>query len=337
MAILKYLIYIVLIIQLSSCYTDFNPKSDEKPELCINSLITAGEPIEVRLSHTYHYNLINTDTDLSVNDGIVRIFINDIEVDKDYVPKEGDRIVIYAESPTYGSAMAEVSVPKALCLGNINYKVTEINENNKTISEIGNSEYQLNVDFNLEVEIEIINNDSKVNYFQFYYEGYYPTVNGISRMENFSEEEKIFFHPGNLEYSLENIFQEHIGILDNAISAEISSHYQLFTDKMFSNEKYTLHLLFTAGKYEMQTDFLSRELFDCGVMIHINSISQSLYNYGLYLWNQEESMSANLADFGLADLKWGYSNVSTGAGIVAARTKNKIRIDISDFLREQLP
>lgn len=51
MAILRYIIPILSVFLLTGCYEDFNPEIDTKPVLCLNSLITAGKPIEVDITH----------------------------------------------------------------------------------------------------------------------------------------------------------------------------------------------------------------------------------------------------------------------------------------------
>ena len=40
-----------------------------------------------------------------------------------------------------------------------------------------------------------------------------------------------------------------------------------------------------------------------------------------------------MADIGFADPTWGYSNVSTGAGVVAAQSTTSVTIDLTEFLK----
>ena len=56
MAILKYLYPVTFALLLSGCYEDFVPKIDVGPVLCINSVITAGQPIDVSVSHSWMYD-----------------------------------------------------------------------------------------------------------------------------------------------------------------------------------------------------------------------------------------------------------------------------------------
>lgn len=43
-----------------------------------------------------------------------------------------------------------------------------------------------------------------------------------------------------------------------------------------------------------------------------------------------------VGDVGFCDPAWGYSNVSTGAGVVAARSKSSATIILTDFLQKEL-
>ena len=104
MAILKHIIPLALAALTASCYEDFTPKVDTRPVLCINALITAGEPFDVQMTHTWRYD--NPGTDHSVNDAQVSIYANGNPVGRDYVANEGDVIRIAATSPTYGDAEA---------------------------------------------------------------------------------------------------------------------------------------------------------------------------------------------------------------------------------------
>ncbi len=121
MAILRYILSILAATLLTGCYEDFSPEIDTKPVLCLNSLITAGEPIEVKVSHTWMFNDEKGKSNHEVTDASITILANERIVGSDYLPKEGDKIRIMTESPTYGSAMAEVTVPYATPIGKVKF------------------------------------------------------------------------------------------------------------------------------------------------------------------------------------------------------------------------
>ncbi|MDE6418200.1 MAG: hypothetical protein K2K49_03220, partial [Duncaniella sp.] len=60
------------------------------------------------------------------------------------------------------------------------------------------------------------------------------------------------------------------------------------------------------------------------------------YDWYLYLYNQNEGPYGDFGGLGLGDPMWGYSNVSTGAGIVVAQTPSVIEVDFGPYIREAL-
>ena len=73
MALLRNITAALLALALTSCYEEFSPKIDTTPVLCMNSLITAGQPIEVELSRTWVYNDPTSQNDHSVKNASVHI------------------------------------------------------------------------------------------------------------------------------------------------------------------------------------------------------------------------------------------------------------------------
>lgn len=54
----------------------------------------------------------------------------------------------------------------------------------------------------------------------------------------------------------------------------------------------------------------------------------------LSMWKVNSGFEGELGNNGLADPIFIYSNVSTGAGIVAARSVSKYTVDLSDYVRD---
>ena len=75
---------------------------------------------------------------------------------------------------------------------------------------------------------------------------------------------------------------------------------------------------------------------ECGIYLYLTTVSTSYYNWAVYKWNVDEGIMGDLSDIGLAESKWGYSNVSTGAGVVAAQSSSKATIDLKEFLKTTL-
>ncbi|MDE7442567.1 MAG: DUF4249 domain-containing protein, partial [Muribaculaceae bacterium] len=125
MAILKkYIILPLLALNVTGCYTEFEPDIDDSPVLCLNSLISAGEPVAVSVTHTWRYSsgYRGIQRDVTVKDADVALYVNGSNVDdlvyseedrkfhSDYVPLSGDTVRIVAFNQTYGSAEASVVV-----------------------------------------------------------------------------------------------------------------------------------------------------------------------------------------------------------------------------------
>ena len=328
MVILKRILPLFIASLLTSCYETFTPDIDTTPVLCINSLITAGKSIDVRVSRTWLYTDDST-TDHSVDDAEIFIYVNGALESPDYIPREGDTIKVIAQSNTYGSAEAEVCVPyfvpaKSLKSNSvlINSWRTENDDSTETIS----------VDFNLHVDMEIADPASTKNYYQLSILGYNKSSDYTDDFGASPNLPEISFNFGSLKYEAEPIFTEHIDVFESIMGNADCSGFTFFTDRQFSGKTYTLHLAFENGSYFLRTDKSDPEMFDCGLILTLHTISKSYYNWINYLWHRDEGLIGELGDVGFGDPMWGYSNVSTGAGIVAAQSYATYTVSLNDFM-----
>ena len=168
MAILKKLLIPLLPLVLAGCYEDFTPDIDTAPVLCLNSIITAGEPIEVQVSRTWLFTDEAGERNPSVPDAAVTIYANGSPVGDDYIPQEGDSIRIVADSKTYGHAEAEVVVPVSVPIAKLDWDAAV------TSTWEFDYEDQLSRVYRLDVKVRMKIDDpaSAVNYYQFAYEGF---------------------------------------------------------------------------------------------------------------------------------------------------------------------
>lgn len=90
---------------------------------------------------------------------------------------------------------------------------------------------------------------------------------------------------------------------------------------------YALRIVDDADATEVES------LLECGVNLYLATVSQSSYYRAVYKWNADEGILGDLSDIGLAESKWGYSNVSTGAGVVAGQSVARHTISLKEFLR----
>ncbi len=325
MAILRYLITILTAWLLTGCYEDFNPDIDTRPVLCLNSMIVAGQPINVEVTHTWMFNDVNGENNHTVTDAEVTVIVNETIVGPDYLPQEGDKIRIEAESATYGNATAEVEVPCAATLTNV--KVTP------TVKSVWrfNDDYGIGISFNLNIEADVEDRNLSDDYYHFGYSDF-SIYTGEPANDIYSSPFAPMISLGAFEYNAEPIFREHIGTFETIMGNDTDTEFFFFSDRQFSGNKYTLHLNFTDNVYRFYSNF-DMSQFENGVSLKLTAVSQSYYNWVVYRWNVDEGILGELSDIGLAESRWGYSNVSTGAGVVAALTLNGMRISLDEFFQ----
>lgn len=300
MAVLrKNIIIPALALMLTGCYEDFDPEVDTVPVLAINSLITAGERIEAEVTHTWMYSEGTAEkVNPYVDDAVVTVYVNEVQVGKDYIAGEGDRVMIVAESPTYGRAEAQVTVPHALSGVSVNASVS-ITSLTDTVTV-----------FDADILVTLSDRGATDDYYRLAWSG------------------EGDFSPGEFDERSEPIFSEHIGAFETLAGAEAEG-FTLFTDRQFAGGSYTLHLRFKDASVRTYAA-------DGAYQLELQGVSESFYNWAVYQWQTDNGLTGDIIDFGFGDPVWGYSNVSTGAGVVAARTVRRITVSLRDLLTPSL-
>lgn len=316
MAILKKTYPILFTVFLASCEEVFTPEMPHTPVLCVNSLITAGKPIEIEISKSRLYT--DNASESEVDDADTRIYVNGELHPDTYLPHEGDYIKIVAASPTVGSAEAEITVPQSIPVPVITCKAYD------AYSWEGDYLRYVNLNFKLSVELTI-EDPQYVNYYKL---AYFATPDVEIEQDGY---ELHILSIGNFKYDLEPIFSEHIGIFESIMGGN-SDGFTFFTDRQFNGKSYTLHLQFDNCRFRYHKD----KIPDCKAHFVINCISPSYYNWANYVWQRDNGTLTDLSDFGFGDPVWGYSNVSSGAGVVAAQSQSVCTIDLTEFIQENI-
>lgn len=329
MAILKYIVFFLCAILFAGCYETFSPDIPEKPVLCVNALLTAGEPMDIRISRTWLYNDTAGNRHHEITDARIYVNVNGHPQDPEYIPKEGDLIHILAESPRYGKAEAEVRVPYAVPI-EANYINCEL-----TDSQVVDSlPMKGHLSFIISLGLEIHDREGSEDFFKLGYLWSCPSnpasVSGTTPDER--DERYILFSPGTLDLQAEPMFGEHIGVFEAAMGYA-DSDILFLSDRQFNGKIYTLNLILRQGSYTVNSPTFDPELFDCDIMFSVATISRSYYDYALYAWWHDTSVVEDIANLGFADPTWGYSNVSTGAGVVAACSVASYTLNLKDFLK----
>lgn len=190
--------------------------------------------------------------------------------------------------------------------------------------ETDTDETYIGISFNLKVDLTI-NDPGGENFYKFSYsaypekvgDGYGSPLTGLGI--------------NNLRYNAEPIFSEHIGIVESIMGGDADG-FTFFSDRQFSGNTYTLHLQFDNCWFR----YPKGDIPECKVNLIINSVSPSYYNWANYVWQRDNGTLSDFSDYGLGDPIWGYSNVSSGAGVVAAQSKSVCTIDLTDFIQETI-
>lgn len=334
MGILRIITYCLIVILMSGCYETFSPDIDEKPVLCINALIKAGEPVEINLTHTWVYSDLEAMKNHEVKDALVSLYANDERVNEEYLPKEGDRIRIVAKSDKYGSAESETVVPYSTVPKLIDWDMDIISQN-----VYSDDEYAINIFlyFNLLIKLEISDVSDFEDYYHISFKTFslnFPLSDDNLKDPDYFQNNLLFYEGGYLDYNAEPLFFENVEELESIYGNE--SGFNFFTDKQFSGSTYTMNLLFVDCKYQLKTNDFDPDFFDCGEMITLHSVSKSYYDWEYYYRQIDSGILADLTNWGFNDPIWGYSNVSTGAGVVAAESSVNIIVNLKDKIKNLL-
>lgn len=340
MDILKKLAYICLpVFILTGCYSDFNPDEYSKPVLCLNSVISAGQPIDVSVTRTWRYNEPVDRENREVKDAQISIYVNGLPKPSDYIATEGDEIRIVAESHEYGIAEASVKIPYSIPIKELEFIPYSVsckkwNKNEYT----GYDEFGAYVNFDLEVRLKVEDKRAERDYLRLgintYSFGWQVEDSDDTGSED-SPQSYAYLTLGELDYNSDIIFKEHIGITDSVLGGYETTQL-FFTDRMFSQDAYCISLKFYGAYFEASGREFEDALLDCGIKFTLLTVSESYYNRMNYLWQKNSGMLGELSDLGLADAVWGYSNVSTGAGVVVAKTAYTYDFNLRDFLKDTL-
>lgn len=335
MGILNKILYSIIIANcLTGCYRVYTGDFEATPVLSINSLINAGQPIDISLTHTWAYPsqsyelMENRHNDNAVTDAKIEIYVNGTLQDDDYIPKEGDHIRVVANSKTYGTAEAEVEVPVSIPLESIEWEASLISKG--YVEDWYGSYYS--VKFKLTAKVTIFDENGKSNY---YHLEYLPLYNSLQASDEDEDTSLQNFSTGELKYQSEPLFSEHISMMDYAVGME-SYGFTFFTDSQFMGKSYTLNLVFDNMTLVTSDEHPDVSELDWSVSFVLNYISESLYNLANYQWQTMFDTISDIGEIGLAEPTAGYSNVSTGAGVLAAQSSATYNINLKDFFISEM-
>ncbi len=352
--ILQLLIFTIPLWMLTGCYTYFEPDLKSTPVVCINSLLTAGEKIKVEVTRTWRYSEGNPVDKLDINlrEAEVLLYVNDKLEEKlelklyaddhtgyywgqnngvdcyyaaQYIPQSGDKIRIQATDKTYGEAYSEVTIPYPVDVDDVETKITKIDS---TFDEVEDTYV---ADFDMVLSVKFTDPASMSNYYIFDMQrsaGIRPATEDEYYQPN---AEYVRITP---DYSFEPLFSEHITPLETIIT-DAYGLYTVFSDRQISGKQYSLEIP-VVGNYSC--NYKDHPGMDQKLTLNVNlaHISSPYYNYMLSLWAATEGISGALGGVGLGDAVFEFSNVSTGAGIVAAQAKYVYKLDVRELVNKHI-
>lgn len=258
----------------------------------------------------------------------------------DYIAKIGDVVRYEVSHPKFGEAYGETEIPEIVDIEDIKVNFTSI-------------EPQIS-DVNGELLIKITDTPNKKNYYQLdIYTGLEAVIDGdASNLHTgiIPGERWQLMHP-NFDISSEPVFQEHRSAFELATGE--TSDLLICTDRQFDGTPYTFRMAYR-GDYMYYNSFAPRpyqsqannkklqgksRVVGYGyhapqkkdeIAIYLNSISRSFYEFSMSI-EAKSSFTGGLGEIGFGDIVWHKSNVSTGAGIICAKSSSVRFIPIVDL------
>lgn len=348
MAFLKRMIPAVLTgLALTGCFSDFEPDIESAPVLCLNSLIVAGEPVQVSLTRTWRWSEGSPvdGYDITVSDAEVSLIVNGefvetlksvetqepdpgmpfystpVQYESQYAPRSGDHVQLRAVSRVYGEAEAEVTVPQPVPVDKIDVTVRDFHDYSYTW--VGN--YQMSLAFRVWFSDPADTSD--------YYIFDAATSPGIFSDASDGERNMAYVQSCYFDFSGEPLFTEHVSALESVFSE--TSGYTIFTDRQIAGKSYPLTISATNVDYIYHNPGNDPALDDFSINLTLGSISDSYYYHVLSVWVANDGIPGILGGVGLGEPVYAASNVSTGAGVVAAVARSTVRVRMLDILNQQ--
>lgn len=269
------------------------------PALVVNSLFTDGQRIRVHLSKTASAFDYSTPT---VENGLVRLFCNDEEIDtlifnngyyySDVVAQRKEKYSLLVSTPGLGEVSSEDSIPeKTLIESYVHRDSIMMDDNNHPV---------------MQLELEFTDKPGPNFYELSIIAQYY--VAGFQR-----------HHPVWFNYVSDPVLVS-TGLLDYHPESLV------FTDELFDGKETTIK-----ANYSIQTGEIP--LIDGGpeygytLFVSLRSVSESYYNYIRKQIIYQYSLESNIFT-GLPDPVHMYSNITGGYGIFAGYSSDNKTINV---------
>ena len=319
---------------LSSCLQEFDPHLQEKHVVCLNSTACAGDTLTASVTRTWSWTEGDPrygTLDIVLRDADVRLYVNGEyretllyaerpqEDDSarpwrgfrsNYVPRPGDEIRITVSDAVYGEAEGEVSVPYPVEIEDVEVLELSRSESRWQDKVMYDGQFSLTAWFSDPADT--------LNY-------YLVKVGSRDDMVDGEDDSlTVSFHADFVD----PLFYEFLSTLDAMFSEK--SGYTMFTDRQIPGRHYPLKIRLNNVQYEIWTD-MGPESNASTIELTLYSLSEGYYRHMLSVWSTNDGINGVLGNIGLSDPIWEVSNVSTGAGMVAARSASTVSIKYSSL------
>lgn len=328
-------------VALTACWQDIDLTYNEEfdPVLCLNADITADQPFVIKLSRTWlvtDSTAYTSDTTLVKNASVAVYFDDKLVARPSYSvftdsthstrrgylceqrPVPGTRIRITADAPRYGHVEAETTVPYPAKVGRVTGMILfDRSVENAPWGDTDSDFSWGNQNARIDLYIPVGDSAAQQDWYQFY-------SNDYKRYEL----PEVYCNLGWIDYAADKIFAEHIDGYETVMGGS-SFGFSIFSDKSFSGGEHKLHIKYpTVTIRPARYKTLEQALGSLTVEVELNSISQSYYGWEMYRWFEQSSIVGDMSGIGLGDMIEPYSNTSTHAGVVTARTKTTVPINL---------
>ncbi|MDE6381022.1 MAG: DUF4249 domain-containing protein [Muribaculaceae bacterium] len=334
---------------LTSCYTEFDPDIESTPVLCMNSTITPGEPITLYLTRTWTWTEGDEDKiDINVRDAEVRLTVNGKYREtlkhtiirnpyypsgpypeerecymSEYRPESGDIIRLEAASVRYGDASAEATVPYPVPIDRIEPQVISCQINGDASGFPAVAE---GCQFNLKCNLYAYFTDPSAST-----DFYDLTIGYSSSYQNNEEAYAYIYYLPYINFSGEPLFKEHVSVIESII-ADTLYGYTVFSDRQINGLTYPLLIDFNELSFTYRNPQNLPGPKEYGIEVTLRHIDPTYYKHVISVWEGNDGIVGVLGGAGLANAVFPYSNVSTGAGVVAAYAEASLTIPMVDII-----
>ena len=333
---------------LNSCYSEFDLHIDSTPVLCMNSTITPGDSIALFLTRTWAWtegdedklniNVGNAEVTLIVNGEFKEIMSHRIIDNPDYPfnqyprqlecyvseyrPESGDAIRLEAVSTRYGEATAEVTVPYPVPIERIETQTVSCTAYGDMT---GFPAVADRCQFNMRFDILAYFTDPAAS------TDYYDLELDYFSNKNYDGEAEAYLNSYSIiDFSGEPLLKEHVSVLESTISD--TRGYTVFSDRQINGRTYPLRIGFDQLSFVYWNPMDLPGPKEFGIRVRLRHIDPSYYRHVISVWEGNDAIVGALGGVGLANPVYPYSNVSTGAGVVAAFAEATLTIPIVDII-----